>query len=235
MKLKLVIVLIILSLFIPDLAGAQTKDKLEFEFWQMQYQLKDIVETREDVREIAGELGLESNIAMKLNYRFWDGTEAGNNQLENFTLDAVKDFAASEDEKLALGLGVDYYQQTIESERIDLSQLDKKSLQLVVDVEKELMDRVNLFTKFKYGLYNDYQFFNKNLESDISYDSNYSYSIKSGLSFKVGSGLNAKLGYKFSQESLERSNSGNTIINGYDLSLFNQLQYGLFLGLETKF
>ena len=235
MKLKVAVILIILALFIPAIARAQSTEKLGFEFWQAQYQMGDLVDNRFDARELSGELDVQSDVTMKLSYQFWDQAKGSNNKLENFTLDTVKDFASAEDEQLAVGLGLDYYQQTTKTEKLDLSQLKKKSLDLVLDIEKNIMERVGIFAEVKYGLYNDYNFSNQHLDSELSYDSNYNYSIKAGLDFKVGSNLRANLGYKLSQESLERSDGQSTTINSYDLSKFSQLQQGLFLGLETRF
>ena len=233
MRLKSLIFTIIIVLLTSNFALAQPGERLEFDFWQVQYQMDDILETRLDSREISGELDLEYDLAMKLSYQFWDQSQLDNNQLEKFSLDTTKDFATKKDEKLAVGFGLDYYQQTLDSPKIDLLQLEGKRLQLILDLEKKLMPQINLFTRLKYGLYNDYQLSNSNY-SDINYNGN-TYNIKSGFKFKVASNLNAKVGYKLSQELLDRADNQETIINDYNLSQFSQLQHGLFLGLETRF
>ncbi|MFO7818871.1 MAG: DUF481 domain-containing protein [Halanaerobacter sp.] len=233
MKLKFIFVFIILALLMPNVAWGE--EKLEFEFWQMEYRLNEIIKTRFDTRELRGELDLGSDLSMDLAYQFWDQSQEDNNKLENFSLTAVKDFAPSEDEKLALGVGLDYYQQTFETTSLDLSQLEKRALQLVFEGEKRIVERIDLFAEMKYGIYSDYQFFNENLASGITYDSNYDYRLKSGLSFKLGPDLKAKVGYKWSQESLERVNNEETLVNDYDLSQLSQRQQGVFLGLETRF
>ena len=211
------------------------EEKLEFEFWQMEYRLNEIIETRFDTRELRGELDLSSDLSMDLAYQFWDQSQGDNNKLENFSLTAVKDFAPSRDEKLALGVGLDYYQQTFAAADLDLSQLEKRALQLVLAGEKRIVERVDLFAEMKYGIYSAYQFFNENLASKLSYDSNYDYSLKSGLSFKLGPNLKAQIGYKWNQASLECVNDEETLVNDYDLSQLSQRQQGLFLGLETRF
>ena len=233
MKRLLVLVFILIAVCSPDLALAQ--DKLEFDFWQADYKLDDLIETKLDVREISGELDLDYDLAAKLSYKFWDQYDAHNSELEQLRLEVVKDFSPLAADKLAVGAAVDYYQQRIGKSGIDLFQLEKQGLNLVFDLEKNIIDRVNLFTNLNYGIYNDYQLVNQNLESTITYGSNYNYSLQTGLKFRVGPDLRAKLGYKLSQESLTVENEEEVIINDYDLTELSQLQHGLFLGLETRF
>ncbi|MGM0501807.1 MAG: hypothetical protein ACQERJ_04710 [Bacillota bacterium] len=231
-KRLLVLVLIAVAICNPDLAVAQ--ERLEFDFWQAQYKLDDLIESRLDVRELSGELGLDYNLAVQLSYKFWDQQDAYNSQLENLSLETVKNFSVLEDGKLGLGLAVDYSKQTIENSEIDAFQLENKSLDLVLEFDKKIVERVNLFSSLNYGVYNNYQLFSSNLDKVIAYDSNYNYSIKTGLKFKVGPDLRAKVGYKLGQSSLTAAGEEVTI-NDYDLTDFSQLQHGLFLGLETKF
>lgn len=233
MKKLLVIIFILVAIASPDLALAQ--DKLEFDFWQAQYKLDDVLESRLDVRKLSGEFGLDYDLSIKLSYKFWDQFDIHNSNTQSFNLKTVKDFSAGDDEKLALGFAIDYYRQTVNDQGVNLFQLDKNGLDLVLDVEKKIMERVNLFTDLSYGLYSDYQLANLNLASNITYNSNYNYGISTGLKFKVGPDLRAKVGYKLQQEILKAKDQDEVIINDYDLTEFSQLQHGLFLGLETEF
>lgn len=231
-KLKLILVIIVV-LLLSDLAWAQ--EKLEFEFWQDEYSLNKLIKTKFDARELKGKLALDFDLSMELSYQFWDQSRLDKNKLENFSLKTVKDFAPQDSTKFALGIGLDYYQLTVKSEKLSLSQLEGKTLELVLALEKDIMERVNLFTELEYGLYNDHQFFNHNLASELTYNSDYNYSLKAGLDFKLGPNLRTKVGYKFSRESLQRAKRGETIVNNYNLTHLLQQQQGLFLGLETIF
>jgi hypothetical protein len=84
-------------------------------------------------------------------------------------------------------------------------------------------------------VYNDYQLASAVLDSNVAYDSNYNYGVKTGLKFEVGPGLQAKLGYRLQQESLQAVDETEVMVSDYDLTEIYQMQHGLFLGLETRF
>jgi hypothetical protein len=197
--------------------------------------LDDVWETRLDVRELSGTIDLDYDLAMKLSYQFWDQGNFYNSQLENYSLQMRKDFSSDVDEQLALGFTIDYAQQDVAVEELDLFQLEERGVDLTLDLEKKLLDRVKLFSNLKYQVYNDYQLASAVLDSNVAYDSNYNYGVKTGLKFEVGPGLQAKLGYRLQQESLQAVDETEVMVSDYDLTEIYQMQHGLFLGLETRF
>ncbi|AGB40484.1 hypothetical protein Halha_0510 [Halobacteroides halobius DSM 5150] len=239
MKRATLIITILILLLNTTTILAAPGFEMGFNRLQSKYQLNDSFSERMVLKELIGGVNLDSGLSLQASYTFGDYDNYLDANLKEVNLKLTKDFLFSPEKKLALGIAGNYSNFTTSIFSQKLFNIESQGLDLVVDLEKRLTERIGLFANGGYNLAGRYQIdsplLNNNLEQLTNYEINSDYYLQTGFKFKLAPQLKFRFGYKISRENIKNKDFNNLKIDAYNLSEVNILKQGIFFGAETKF
>ena len=240
MKKYVVIVTVLIILLNANIIFAESE--LGFNYHNSQFKFNNDFNGDLISKEVTGKINLPYGIDLNANYNFGNYNNYIDSEIKDLDVTLTKDFISKSDVRLALGTGLNYSEFNTSLFNQELFNIKDKGINLVLELEKGLTDKISLFTDLKYGILGNYSLNSKFLDvgSVTDYKVENNYKLQAGFDFDVTSDLKFKIGYNIAQEKIknQKFNSINLIVNDddlADLTNITKIEQGLFFGAETSF